>query len=263
MFTQTFQLTRHPFEEVTPIEHILHDERFRKALERLAYFREHGSIAMVTGSTGVGKSTLLESFLQTLSPHRHRPARVCACSVGPIALLRMLVAALGEKPALGKDRLFRQIHQKTSHPDQSTLLILDEAHLLGEATLTELRLLIAHPKPQPGALKILLCGQPPLGRLLARASLEDLAGRISVRAHLSPLTREQSVCYIDHRLKQAAAPPGLFEPQAKHLLHEHAAGNCRAINLIATTCLIHAASSNIKRITPDIVSQAAAEAGRC
>ena len=51
----------------------------------------------------------------------------------------------------------------------------------------------------------------------------------------------------------------LFETAAKHLIHEHTGGIPRAINNLATTCLIHAASQQLKRIHEALVVEAASE----
>jgi len=46
---------------------------------------------------------------------------------------------------------------------------------------------------------------------------------------------------------------------AKHLIHDHTGGIPRQINNLATTCLIHAASKDLKRIGEALVVEAAAE----
>jgi general secretion pathway protein A len=130
---------------------------------------------------------------------------------------------------------------------------------LGEAPLIDLRLLVSAPSGAPPSLKVLLCGQPPLSKVLARASLADLLNRVCVRCSLCPLSKEQTVGYIDRRLKAVAGSEQMFETAAKHLIHEHTGGIPRAINILATTCLIHAASKQLKRISEALVVEAAAE----
>jgi general secretion pathway protein A len=259
MFAQAFHLDALPFEEHIPVERILDDERFTQALGRLQYFAEHGMAALLTGPTGAGKSCLVQRFIHTLPAHRYQPLVLHISRVDAAAMLRMIVAALGEKPALGRDRLFRQILERTRQADHATVLIVDDAHLLNEATLTDLRLLVSAPSDAPPSLKALLCGQPPLSKLLARASLADLQGRICARCSLPPLGKEQTVAYLDRRLKAVGGSEQLFETAAKHLIHEHTGGIPRAINILATTCLIHAASKQLKRIPEALVVEAAAE----
>jgi len=259
MFAQAFHLNALPFEEHIEAERILDDERFTQALDRLRYFADHGLVALLTGPTGAGKSCLIKHFIHTLPAHRYQPLYLHISRVDAAAMLRMIVAALGEKPSLGRDRLFRQILERTREADRTTVLIVDDAHLLNEATLTDLRLLVSAPASAPPSLKVLLCGQPLLSKLLARASLADLLNRICVRCSLRPLSKDQTVAYIDRRLKAVGGSEQLFETAAKHLIHDHTGGIPRAINNLATTCLIHAASKQLKRIHEALVVEAAAE----
>lgn len=259
MFTDTFKLSALPFEEHIGPDRLLHDSRFTQGLARLEYFAHHGSAALLTGPTGVGKSCLTYHFLDSLPTHRYQPLYLHLTPVESVAMLRMIVTALGEKPALGKDRLFRQILDKTREGERTILLVLDEAHLLGEATLTDLRLLISTPQPHEASLKLLLCGQEALGKLLARASLADLLNRISVRCHLRPLSKEQTLDYIDQRIKAVDGSDQLFDTKAKELIHDYSAGIPRSINNLATVCLIHAASQKLNRIPEALVTEAAAE----
>jgi hypothetical protein len=53
------------------------------------------------------------------------------------------VIQLGEAPRRGKDNLFVQILDRTAKGDLSTLLIIDEAHLIDPQALTDLRLLVS------------------------------------------------------------------------------------------------------------------------
>ncbi len=259
MLTQTFNLTTLPFEEYSHTDQILKDERFSQALDRLEYFAEYGLVALMTGPTGVVKSCLIKNFLDALPAHRYRSLYLHVSRLESAAMLRMIVAALGEKPSLGRDRLFRQIFDKTRESEPTTIIVMDEAHLLNETTLTDLRLLVSAPHDPPPPIKLLLCGQPALSKLLTRTSLLDLLNRVSVRCHLHALTKDQTVYYIDQRLSRSGASNQLFDIAAKHLIHDHTGGIPRQINNLATTCLIHAASKQLKHIDEALVVEAAAE----
>jgi general secretion pathway protein A len=259
MFAQALNLSSLPFEEHIGAEKILLDDRFAQALDRLEYFADYGLVALMTGPTGVGKSCLITRFLDALPTHRYQPLYLHISRVNSAAMLRMIVAALDEKPSLGKDRLFRQILDKAQGAERCVLIVIDDAHLLNEGTLADLRMLLSAPQATPPSIKLLLCGQPSLSKLLARASLADLLNRICVRCRLPALTKDQTVCYIDQRIKAAGGSDALFEIDAKHLIHDHTGGIPRQINNLATTCLIHAASKDLKRINDTLVVEAAAE----
>ena len=60
MFTTHFKLSAQPFVERMPVDRLLQDERMTQGLARLEYLATAGSIALVAGQTGVGKSSLLK-----------------------------------------------------------------------------------------------------------------------------------------------------------------------------------------------------------
>lgn len=258
MFLQHFKMKAHPFAEHPPLEHLLKDERVEQGLARLQYLLEAGTVAVVIGPTGVGKSSLLRLFMNGLSRHRYRPLYLHMTMLQSTAFLRLLVSALGEKPRIGKDRLFLQIMQKVQD-DPATILIVDEAHLLTPEALIDLRLLISSALEQAPHLKIVLVAQEQLQTLLARASHLDLAHRISVRYHIRPFTQKQSCAYIDGRLRAAGASDKIFESEAKKLIHDFAGGASREINNIATACLINAVAKNLQKINEAAVNEAMAE----
>lgn len=262
MFTDFFQLRALPFVESLDTARMLRDGRIDEGLARLQCFAHSGLIGLLCGPTGVGKSSLVELFVQDLPAHRIHPLRLAFSAVDAVALLRQLVALLGERPCLGKDRLFQQVVHKLQQMERTSLLIVDEAHLLSEQALVALRLLLSAPAGQALPLKLLLCGQDTLETLLARAALADLLNRIHLRYRLCPFSRDQSLCYIDHCLAQAGARAELFEPDAKHRIHDFTHGIPREINSLATVCLIHAAGKKAQRISEPIVQEAAAERHR-
>ncbi len=260
MFTAHFKMTHQPFLERIAAEHILRDERLAEGLARLQYLAEAGSIGLVTGQTGVGKSSLVRLFVHSLSPNRYHPVYLSLTHVETSSsLLKLLVTSLGETPRRGKERLFLQILEKVEKLEHTTLLIVDEAHLTPSEALTDLRLLVSAGLDEAPSLKILLSGQDELRRQLKQASHADLVGRISVRYHVPPFTPEQTAAYIDFQMKTAGASEKVFEDEAKSLLHDYGSGVPRQINSYATACLLNAASRNLQKISDSLVNETASE----
>jgi len=259
MFFEYYKLDHHPFQERVAPEAVLQDPRIAHGLERLDYFVHSGLAGLLLGATGLGKSSLVRLLISRLAGNRYHPIHLHLTHLPSASLLRIIVSQLDEKPKLGKDRLFNQILQKTRSSERTTILIIDEAHLLDEGALTDLRLLLSAASEEEAKLKLLLCGQEDLGRTLKRHSLADLVNRISVRYQLFALTPDQSADYIDHRLKGVGGSPKLIAPEAKKRIHEYASGVPRTINNLATVALIQGAAQKQDGITEDIVDQAAVE----
>ncbi len=214
MFTAHFKMTAQPFLERAPVEQILSDERITQGLARLEYFAKAGSIALVTGLTGVGKSSLLKLFVRSLSRNLYDPIYISLTYVRASGMLKLLVSSLGEQPRYGKERLFLQILERIQANDHTTLLVIDEAHLLPSESLTDLRLLVSAGLEDGPPLKILLSAQETLRKELTRTRHADLTHRISVRYHIPPLTKEQSVEFIVFLMRSAGCAQTVFEPEA-------------------------------------------------
>jgi general secretion pathway protein A len=258
MFLNHFSLNNHPFIEHPPIAWLMRDPRFDEALAGLQFFEQQGSIGLILGQTGIGKSSLLRLFIHELPQNRHQPLYLHLTPINANAFLRLIVSSLGEKPRIGKDRMLLQILDRINQNEKDTLLIIDEAHLIDPKTLTDLRVLISSIGERI-PLKILLCGQEDLRQILKRSSHADLLHRITLRLFLRPYTKDQTVQYIDNRITKAGGSDKIFEPEAKFLIHDYAAGIPRQINNIATACLLTAASQNIHKIDEAMVNNTMAQ----
>ena len=171
----------------------------------------------------------------------------------------MVVTQLGETPRRGKDRLYEQILERAARAEGTLLLIFDEAHLLDGDALTDLRLLISSAVDVGPPLKILLVGQDPLRAVLRRSRHADLLNRISVRYQIRPLTREQTLHYIDFQLTQAGGDPKFVDDSVKAAIHDFTGGVPRQINNLATACLLQATARKVVRIDDALFQQAVSE----
>ncbi len=260
MFTDHFQMHGHPFSENPPLDHLLKDQRFSQALAKLEYFIQEGSLALLTASTGLGKTSLLRLFAEKLNPTQFLPVYIHLSNLKSSSLLKVILSALGEHPPVrGKERLFLGILERARLTEQTILILLDEAHLIPPDGLTDLRLLVSSAFDDEPLIKIVLAGQDHLLQTIKRPRLLDLLHRISVRVHLRHLTEEESLLYIDFKLKSVDASCDLFEKDAKILIHDYSGGAPRLINKLATNCLLLAASQGVQRISEDLVHQASAE----
>ncbi len=258
MFLNHFSLNEHPFTEHPPTKWLMRDPRIDDALAGLQFFEQQGSIGLILGQTGIGKSSLLRLFIHDLPPNRYQPIYLHLTTLNANAFLRLIVTRLGEKPRMGKDRMLLQLLDRINQNEKSTLLIVDEAHLIDPKALTDLRVLIS-PIGEKIPLKILLCGQEDLRHILKRSSHADLLHRITLRLFLKPYPREQTALYIDNRITMAGGSPKIFEPEAKGLIHDYAAGVPRQINNISTACLLNAASQDIHKINDAMVNNVMAQ----
>jgi type II secretory pathway predicted ATPase ExeA len=94
MYHEHFKLKRQPFSEHAAADSLWIDERMKEGLARLTYLAELGTLGLVTGPTGVGKSALLKRFLADL-PQRCEAVYCHLTHLRSSGVLKSLVMQLG------------------------------------------------------------------------------------------------------------------------------------------------------------------------
>src|SRR5271154_3934589 len=88
---------------------------------------------------------------------------------------------------------------------RTVVLMIDEAQLLPPETLEFLRLLSNFETDREKLVQIVLVGQPELDNTLVRRDMRQVSQRVALRARLAPLSLNESVEYIEHRLLASGA----------------------------------------------------------
>lgn len=255
MFTNHFKLNKVPFTETLAVNRLLKDTRVQEGLLRFKYMVENGHAGLLTGQSGVGKTCLLNLFMKSLSRNKYRPVYINLTSLEPRQFLRLILIKLDEIPGNnnGKEKNFLLIKKTLESEDVNTVLIIDEAHLLKDGALKDLRLLINVEPGKTNKLKILLSGLDSISRKLKSNHHQSLKSRISAFYNLNAFNREQSSSYIDFCIKNAGGNKNIFDDDAKLIIYEYSKGVPRNINNIATASLMHAASKKLSVIDETLV----------
>jgi type II secretory pathway predicted ATPase ExeA len=125
------------------------------------------------------------------------------------------------------------------------VIIADEAHLLPDASLEDLRLLTADGFDRRSPFAMILCGQPILRDRLSEPRHWALDQRIGVRIRLRPLTEAEVGLFITLHLKAAGTSRAVFEPQAMAAIFQHTRGIPRLVqNLALGSALAAMAAAN-------------------
>jgi general secretion pathway protein A len=265
MYTSFFGLHEKPFAITPDPRYLFMSERHREALAHLIYgVREMGGFMQLTGEVGTGKTTLVRSLLQQ-TPETADVALILNPQLSRVEFLTTICEELGVQVGEARGSIKALVDGLNAFllanhgRGRRTILIVDEAQNLLPDVLEQVRLLTNLETAKQKLLQIILIGQPELRTLLARNDMRQLAQRITGRYHLEPLSREEAVAYIDHRVKVAGGVGQLFEPKAKREIFRLARGVPRMINVIADRALLGAFTLETRQVTAAIVRQAATE----
>lgn len=220
---------------------------------------------MLLGAGGLGKTTVLQIYLHSLDTQQYKVLPLS----NPNASLKDLLAQLGDAFDLAHDSAaLRAVTEPLHHSLQWELqqgryvvITVDNAHELTVPTLWNLRMLSDLLRAPQGALvQVILVGRPELASRLRLPELQSLQARFPTPASLTPLTRTESLAYINHRLAAAATQANtVFTPRALARLGKSARGNPRALNTLCTEALFAGLLFRQHPITAATVREAIAE----
>jgi len=155
---------------------------------------------------------------------------------------------------------FHQMLYETQQQGGTSVLLIDEAHLMSVELLEEVRLLGNTDTYQEKLVQIVLCGQPELFTVLQRPELRALQQRIAATCQLRALSLPETRAYIAERLHAAGLRgPVPFSSIAIESIHKLSGGVPRLINLLCDACLALGFETQKKQIDQSVVDQAGEE----
>jgi general secretion pathway protein A len=256
MYLEFWGFRAFPFENVPDPQFFYLSKSHEEALTRLLYaakMRKGG--AMLSGEIGCGKTTLTKVIVQELPKEKFEIGLVINPKLEPVEFLQEVLYQFGVKDAPEtKVKCLQRLNEKMLEnlkAKKETVLMVDEAQLLAEETLEEIRLLLNFQLADRFLVTIILLGQPEVQEKIR--GIQQLDQRIAIKYHLAPFDYEDSAQYIDFRQKKAGRKENAFTPKAMERIHENAQGVPRKINNLCDLSLLIGFSKNEKKIKPKIV----------
>ena len=239
-----FNMTGQPFDKEIPTNQLVLLPTFANALSSLKLLVATRGIGVITGKSGTGKSCVIRLLISSLNTGLYQPVYICHTTVSSVDFYSHLAVAFGLEAPGRKAALFRIVKDrilslnKTSrvHP----VLVIDEAHMLRNEILAELRLLANFEIDSYNALTIILCGQESLQQKFGLTIMESLANSITINVPLESLEEEETFSYIEQRIKAMGAGNPLFTKPAIKFIHQASGGIIRGVGNIAMASIYKA-----------------------
>jgi general secretion pathway protein A len=266
MYTSFFGLTEKPFAITPDPRYLFMSERHAEALAHLLYgITEAGGFIQLTGEVGTGKTTIVRSLLERMPGHAD-VAVILNPQLTPLQFVLTICEELGifvrdEDVDSIKDLvdILNKRLLDANGKGRRVVVIVDEAQNLTPETLEQVRLLTNLETASHKLLQIILIGQPELRDVLARVELRQLAQRITGRYHLAPLSRDETIAYVNHRMRVAGCTVEVFTNASLREVHRLSEGIPRIINVICDRALLGAFTQETHHITPSLIRSAAGE----
>lgn len=257
MYEEFFGMNKPPFQNTIPTDALYLSERHKEILGRLSYAMAGNMFAVITAGVGVGKSTLVRKFTQTLSPEQYTVLYLADSKLTPRWFYKGLLDQLGIESKFYRGDAKRQLHKQLAiirdvH-HRKILVIIDEAHLLDRETLEEIRFVLNTGMDSMNPMGLVLVGQNELWDKLRMQAYAAIRGRIDIKCELPGMDRAEIEGYVKSHLTYAGGQTDIFTDAALDELHKYSAGSARAVNKAGVHCLMYAAQRAKKLIDDHMV----------
>lgn len=264
MYREFFKFKERPFQLVPNPAYIYLSRSHEEALAHLSYATSQGDgFVEMTGEVGTGKTTLCRLFLENLDDNIE-VAYIFNPKLDSLELLKTIndefeIDSQSNNLKDLIDALNNFIIDKRAE-GKKVLLLIDEAQNLTKEVLEQLRLLSNLETSTDKLIQIILVGQPELGEKLDAHELRQLAQRITIRYHITPMTYYETREYIKHRLHVASVElTAKFTPGALKKIYAYSGGTPRLVNIACDRALLNAYVNGKTKITAGIATAAIRE----
>lgn len=269
MYLRYFGLQEKPFNITPNPRFVFLSRQHREVFAHLLYgLQSRCGFIEITGEVGAGKTTMLRTLFEQLADDEFRLALIFNPSLSAEELMAAICREYGLLDHADDrhnllERLNRFLFDENA-AGRTVVLVIDEAQNLTAPVLEQIRLLSNLETETDKLIQIVLVGQPELGALLSQPNLRQLSQRIAVRYHLRPMDRQDTVAYIQHRLRVAGAehPAQLVESSAARAIFRASGGLPRLINVLCDRALLAAYSADRRTVDARAVRLAVAELQR-
>lgn len=248
LYLAHFGMREHPFFPAPTPDHYVPTPQSEGVLQRLEQaVVGTGRLIGVTGPAGSGKTLLSHLLIQRLTRRRSPPVDVALLNASQLFGTDVVDAA---SRALGLQALPGQCGAMTFLPTvlrdsqqrgRASVLIIDEAHALGDAAMADLAELVSMDGDRGPLLHVVLFAH------------QDVPG-VDVGETLDPLTDQQARDFLSTRLAAsfAGSTPDheIFDIAAVDLLIRQAGGNPGRLITLGDAAMRRAAEQGALQVTP-------------
>lgn len=244
MYASYYGLTSKPFQLNPDPAFYFGSKQHTRATAYLDYgLHQSQGFIVITGEVGAGKTTIVRNMLAKLDPDKVIAAQLVSTQLDAEDTLRLVGAAFGVRvkdvPKSDLLMTLEAFFTMAATEGKRCLLIVDEAQNLSHRAVEELRMLSNFQYDNVSLVQTFLIGQPEFRTILQSPQMLQLRQRVIASCHISPMDRQETRDYIEHRLKCAGYDgEPMFDEGGYDAIYAATDGVPRRINTLCDRLLL-------------------------
>ncbi|BFN37106.1 ExeA family protein [Fidelibacter multiformis] len=261
-YFEIVNLKKEPF-SITPDPYYFYESEIHQECLNLLEIavRTRRGLSVVIGGIGTGKTTLSRILLRRF--YKYDPRFEFYLILDPswnseLDFLKYLIDLFdipekGDSIVVCKDIIENYLYEKGVEEKKVLVLVIDEGQKISSENLELIRTLLNYETNQYKLIQVIFFAQPEFRDILQKHP--NFADRVSMGYTLKPLSRDDAIAMIEHRLKIAGAAGGIkfFTDGALELIYLNSQGYPRKMITLCHDCLIEMIRQEKQMVDADIV----------
>jgi type II secretory pathway predicted ATPase ExeA len=254
MFEGFYGFTATPFCRGIPVPSLYRDRDRDEIVGRLKYAAKNQMFALLSGESGVGKTTILRRLSGELPKTEYTVIYLSDSRLTPRLFYKEVLGQLGYDAKYfrgdAKTQLFREIEIMKAMHGVSAVVIVDESHLLGRDMLEEVRFLLNIKMDSASPISLILSAQSELREKLRCPGFAAIRQRVDIQCNVGTFDLSQTMEYVKTHLAYAGCGQDIFTEAAIEDIFKFSGGISRLVNKACSASLLYGAQ-NSKALVDD------------
>lgn len=250
MYTSFYGMSTNPFmkEESSKNPYISND--YKETTSRLNYLKEVKGIGVFCGTSGLGKTYTIRSFINSLNKDLYKVIYINTTSrMSTFDFYKIVIDALGlDVGACYRADIYHNIQKEimriVNQDKMGVIVIIDEAHFLSKDIIQELKVFYDFEIDSKDYVSLVLVGYSELKNELLKTNHKTFRERIIVNYEFQGLSREEVKEYVRTRLEIANSNKDIFSIEALNALYSCSKSSPRRLNTLVLNSLMLGAEDN-------------------
>ncbi len=256
---QQFGLTCDPLGKA--LKEYIDNDQYQRLKQRFDYLLDTKGVGMITGDTGVGKTTALRKLVDSINPHQYKVVYQVENHFRAFDIYGQLAEQLGLERSHRYCNIWRSIKKQLVHlyddKKMTTVWILDEAQNLPTNFLSELPSFLNFNFDSKEVIVILLVGTPALRSILQRSSYASLTSRLHFHFKWEAMSDANGYAkFITQAFCSAGRSDQIISDSGMKLLHVASQGKLRQTHRILTQAMQMATAQGANHLTDEVINEA-------